>query len=240
MQKVLVSLGVCIALGIHLNAQSPQEAKPSFDCAKATTKVEKMICSDSSGKLQRLDATMSLNYKAIKKQIATSGKKKLLSSQKLWLEQLQQCKTKECVKESLQNRIIKLTSMSWEGRYSFSIGTDNPIDLSGTRMQSFTFLDCKNDVCVAEYNALRNYATCEIERNSNLLSLQIRSHNEATLFLKHDINDKGCTVSLVKSNQGFEVRNSSKAIEECNIKEFESCGYGTMPDWQKEFVRENN
>ena len=69
MQKVLVVLGVCIALGIHLNAQSPQEAKPSFDCAKAKSKVEKMICEDSSGKLQRLDRLYSKLYFSILKSI---------------------------------------------------------------------------------------------------------------------------------------------------------------------------
>lgn len=103
-------------------------------------------------------------------------------------------------------------------------------------MQSFTFLDCKNNSCVVEYNALRNYATCEI-KNSNLLSLQIRSHKEAILFIRHDIDDKGCAVDLVKSERGFEARNPSRAIEECNTKEFETCGAGTMPDWEKEFVR---
>lgn len=46
-------------------------------------------------------------------------------------------------------------------------------------------------------------------------------------------------MDLVKSERGFEVRNPSRAIEECNTKEFESCGSGTMPDWGKEFVREN-
>ena len=56
MQKILIVLGVFLMLSISVNAQSPQEAKPSFDCAKATTKVEKMICEDSSGELQNLDS----------------------------------------------------------------------------------------------------------------------------------------------------------------------------------------
>ena len=55
MQKILIVLGVFLMLSISANAQSPQEAKPSFDCTKATTKVEKIICSDKSGELQNLD-----------------------------------------------------------------------------------------------------------------------------------------------------------------------------------------
>lgn len=74
MQKILVSLVVCIALSIHLYAQSPQEAKPSFDCAKATTKVEKMICEDSSGELQNLDRLYSKLYFSILKSIPKDTK----------------------------------------------------------------------------------------------------------------------------------------------------------------------
>ena len=74
MQKVLVSLGVCVALSLNLYAQSPQEAKPSFDCAKATTKVEKMICEDSSGELQNLDRLYSKLYFSILKSIPKDTK----------------------------------------------------------------------------------------------------------------------------------------------------------------------
>ena len=74
MQKILVSLGVCIVLGIYLNAQSPQEAKPSFDCANATTKVEKMICNDESGELQNLDRLYSKLYFSILKSIPKDTK----------------------------------------------------------------------------------------------------------------------------------------------------------------------
>lgn len=49
MQKFLIVLRICVTLSININAQSPEEAKPSFNCAKAKSKVEKMICSDKSG-----------------------------------------------------------------------------------------------------------------------------------------------------------------------------------------------
>ncbi|EMA2810223.1 hypothetical protein U2H70_001876, partial [Campylobacter jejuni] len=49
MQKFLIVLGIFLMLAISANAQSPEEAKPSFDCAKAKSKVEKMICNDESG-----------------------------------------------------------------------------------------------------------------------------------------------------------------------------------------------
>ena len=42
---------------------------PSFNCAKAKSKVEKMICNDSSGELQRLDRLYSKLYFSILKSI---------------------------------------------------------------------------------------------------------------------------------------------------------------------------
>ena len=74
MQKILVILVLFLMLSISANAQSPQEAKPSFDCAKATTKVEKMICEDSSGELQNLDRLYSKLYFSILKSIPKDTK----------------------------------------------------------------------------------------------------------------------------------------------------------------------
>ena len=69
MQKFLIVLRICVTLSININAQSPEEAKPSFDCAKASTKVEKMICNDKSGELQKLDRLYSKLYFSILKSI---------------------------------------------------------------------------------------------------------------------------------------------------------------------------
>lgn len=74
MQKFLIVLGLCLMLAISANAQSPKEAKPSFDCAKAKSKVEKMICSDKSGELQKLDRLYSKLYFSILKSIPKDTK----------------------------------------------------------------------------------------------------------------------------------------------------------------------
>ena len=119
MQKVLVSLGVCIALGIHLNAQSPQEAKPSFDCARAKSKVEKMICSDPGGELQRLDSDMNEAFNIImgkydlafmddetKEQIKPYLKT-LRDSQIAWLKARNECNKDKNIKSCLKQSYIK-------------------------------------------------------------------------------------------------------------------------------------
>ncbi len=75
MQKFLIVLGLCLMLAISANAQSPKEAKPSFDCAKAKSKVEKMICSDKSEELQKLDRLYSKLYFSILKSIPKDTKR---------------------------------------------------------------------------------------------------------------------------------------------------------------------
>ncbi len=95
MQKILIVLGVFLMLSISVNAQSPQEAKPSFDCAKATTKVEKMICSDESGELKNLDRYMAEVYTQLRKELKISKfpdkekrLKDLLDSQRAFIKNL--------------------------------------------------------------------------------------------------------------------------------------------------------
>ncbi|EOI6334543.1 lysozyme inhibitor LprI family protein [Campylobacter jejuni] len=83
MQKFLIVLGLCLMLAISANAQSPKEAKPSFDCAKASTKVEKMICNDKSGELQKLDKLYSKLYFSILKSIPKDTKEGQKTREKL-------------------------------------------------------------------------------------------------------------------------------------------------------------
>ncbi|EOI8475608.1 hypothetical protein C3I05_08770 [Campylobacter jejuni] len=83
MQKFLIVLGLCLMLSISANAQSPKEAKPSFDCAKAKSKVEKMICNDESGELQKLDRLYSKLYFSILKSIPKNTKEGQKTREKL-------------------------------------------------------------------------------------------------------------------------------------------------------------
>ncbi|EDN5889343.1 lysozyme inhibitor LprI family protein [Campylobacter jejuni] len=83
MQKFLIVLGFFLMLSIGANAQSPKEAKPSFDCAKASTEVEKMICNDESGELQKLDRLYSKLYFSILKSIPKDTKEGQKTREKL-------------------------------------------------------------------------------------------------------------------------------------------------------------
>ncbi len=97
----------------NLNAasESAQSAiKPSFDCAKASSSAEKLVCSDSE--LASLDLALSNAYTKARSSLNAAGKKQLTSEQKKWLETYNQCTDKACVKRNLEQRIQALQGVS--------------------------------------------------------------------------------------------------------------------------------
>ncbi|MBZ7939791.1 DUF1311 domain-containing protein [Campylobacter sp. W0014] len=118
MQKFLIVLGLCLMLAISANAQSPKEAKPSFDCSKATTKVEKMICNDESGELQNLDRYMGEVYTQLRKELKISKfpdkeqrLKDLLDSQRAFIKNLNEV---DFIKDAYEERITQLLKLLGE------------------------------------------------------------------------------------------------------------------------------
>ncbi|EAL1123770.1 DUF1311 domain-containing protein [Campylobacter coli] len=118
MQKFLIVLGLCLMLGISANAQSPKEAKPSFDCAKASTKVEKMICNDKSGELKNLDRYMAEVYTQLRKELKISKfpdkeqrLKDLLDSQRAFIKNLDKVNS---ITDAYEERITHLLKLLGE------------------------------------------------------------------------------------------------------------------------------
>ncbi|PZT47205.1 hypothetical protein B6S12_10320 [Helicobacter valdiviensis] len=126
MQKFLMVLGICVTLSISINAQSPEEAKPSFDCAKAKSKVEKMICSDILGKLQNLDRYMGEVYTQLRKELKISKfpnkeqrLKDLLESQRAFIKNLYEVNETNNFKkhyDKAYNEYIYFTTEAYEER----------------------------------------------------------------------------------------------------------------------------
>lgn len=95
-----------IALGCIVYMTSAQAA--SFDCAKASTKVEQLICIDAT--LSKLDEELSAAYKAVlrdqKQAVATR------QAQKQWLKDRNDCVDAVCVKRAYETRLSSLTVKS--------------------------------------------------------------------------------------------------------------------------------
>ena len=85
--------------------------KPSFDCAKASNRAERMVC--GSNKLANLDVELSRVYKVALKDGLPVPANELKSTQKEWNRQKNQCQNERCLVESYQNRISFLTEFDF-------------------------------------------------------------------------------------------------------------------------------
>lgn len=75
----------------------------SFDCSKASTFVEKEICSDSL--LGRLDDALSENYKGMLESDFGNSKNSLKTEQRKWLADRNECTNNKCLVDSYRKRI---------------------------------------------------------------------------------------------------------------------------------------
>lgn len=90
--------GISILL-VALNANAV-----SFDCKKASTAVEQMICGDSL--LGKLDDALSQNYKRmLNANLFGNSRNDLISDQKIWNANRNKCTDKDCLVNSYQLRV---------------------------------------------------------------------------------------------------------------------------------------
>lgn len=73
----------------------------SFDCTKATTNVEKIICENEE--LSQLDIELSEVFKAF-----YFSKNEIKNAQKAWIKDRDKCQDKECTESMYQNKIQEL------------------------------------------------------------------------------------------------------------------------------------
>jgi len=108
-----------IFLAIPLLAPLSTESKAAgFDCAKASSRAERIICSDK--KLLELDEKLTATYRKVYS--TASDKRGLKAEQVEWLKERDACETSECIGGKYQNRIDSLErakqDFSWLKEYT--------------------------------------------------------------------------------------------------------------------------
>ena len=108
-----IFLYTILLMMISLNVHSA-----SFDCAKATTSIEKMICLNAQ--LYDLDELLVVSYK--KAMSRTEDKKLLKSEQQQWLKSTRNvCQDVECLKDAYAVRITELNEKVATHKQTFSV-----------------------------------------------------------------------------------------------------------------------
>lgn len=111
-------------------------ADPSFNCAKASTNIEKMICADKY--LGDLDGLLAQDYKGLFSEqygFDAAGAKTTKAEQKQWLTKRNACMNMDCVVDAYKSRIDEICEIpvvsgvhqcqSWETLDAPSAGAAN-------------------------------------------------------------------------------------------------------------------
>lgn len=101
--KFVVKAIATTSIALWLVWGCPAQAA-SFDCAKAQSFIEQMICNNS--KLSKLDEDLSANYKIALQD--KSNAKALKKEQLAWLNEVNACPDAECVSSNYAGRIVML------------------------------------------------------------------------------------------------------------------------------------
>lgn len=84
-------------------------AAPSFDCAKAASRVEKLICSSEA--LSQLDSDLAEAYRTALRDVTwSSANRRIRADQKNWLSRRNQCASAKCLRRLYHTRIGALYS----------------------------------------------------------------------------------------------------------------------------------
>jgi uncharacterized protein YecT (DUF1311 family) len=82
---------------------------PSFDCGKASTSIEKMICADSS--LSAADSALAVSYAKAKAKAAGIDSTSLRNSQRQFLQARNGCATTACIADAYRSRAAELDKL---------------------------------------------------------------------------------------------------------------------------------
>ena len=98
-----------IGLSVLLTS-SPLQSAPSYDCSKASNKVESIIC--QTPELQRLDNKLHHIYQTVLRQISSEEKPLLRAFQRGWIKGRDDCwksdKLGQCIEDNYKTRVTEL------------------------------------------------------------------------------------------------------------------------------------
>ena len=134
-----------LALGL-LCAALPMQAAQAFDCAKAATGVERLICADPG--LKALDDRMGQAYAQVRDLTPKDGRAMLGQAQKAWIMEREGCSGGDdpavCVKDSTRARLALLLGGAASGpgtptrivpRFIMQTGTDSRYEIDATLLR---------------------------------------------------------------------------------------------------------
>ncbi|KQU95366.1 DUF1311 domain-containing protein [Ensifer sp. T173] len=190
-------------LGLFSMSTAPSlvqaQEEPSFDCSKAKSQVEKVLCSGGDSGMGWIDQTMADLYKAVRAAPGADAAT-LESSQRAWLAKRDHCKGSD---EKVMNCLID----SYRGRYAELSSAYDQKHLTGTYGNARGVLD---SVLFPDGNLLVNISTDVGAPSYDSCSVTFRAPLEGEavqhVFTPEEIGADGqCTVDLKITGSQIDV-----------------------------------
>jgi uncharacterized protein len=102
-RPLLNGVGIFVLAVVTATALSPAEGA-SFDCTRASTLVESLICTDPN--LSQLDDRVAVAYSSMR--IRSTNPQELVAAQRVWLVQRNQCQSVACIEDQYTKRLAAL------------------------------------------------------------------------------------------------------------------------------------
>lgn len=141
-------IAIWVALGVTLLISAPATFAVSFDCSKAQSTVEKMICANAE--LSRLDDDMTTRYNEVMN--VQSRSSELRQAQRQWIKERNACLDLPCLKQVYIRRLSTLGQADY--------GLEKSSALPGYTL--VTALD--RQFCISAGHSLRNDIACRNDR----------------------------------------------------------------------------
>jgi uncharacterized protein len=152
----------------------------TFDCDKASTFVEKVICSDL--RLANLDDQLGRLYKDALAASSNSGA--LKAEQKAWLSSRNQCKDSDCIMKAYDDRIGVLGAMSAPAKSGDVTGTYKMKDRGAAGVVL---------VQQTTNGRIKFYINATYRTNTGELSGEVPLNGDATNYVNKELD---CTLSF--------------------------------------------
>jgi uncharacterized protein YecT (DUF1311 family) len=164
MKNIINSIFVFL---LFISAAYGEEA--SFDCSKAQSKVEHMIC--SSPDLSNMDDAMAFSYLIASAESKSADMRQLAQQQSAWLKERDSCKNETCVKDQYEKQVQKLDAKVCDfytgGAMGDSICSGNKLDILNKLLEK---LQKRYEIFVMkEYDKPDNFEIQPKEVNSALI-----------------------------------------------------------------------
>ena len=187
----------------------------SFDCGKASTKVEKLVCADAG--LSKLDEELNAAYKIALKDQAQGDSIK--QAQKQWMKERDGCTDSVCLERSYSERIEKLRGEINEGSKNSAAIT--PPEIMGRYSKAQPLCFVANTPLGYECKGFRDeYVKVSPMKNGKaLVEIDLIFHNG------HGCNFRGTAEWTGSSLQAISSNVSSPDSKTCKLQLWFKSGY---------------